>query len=56
MAEEPKASPQGRYLIWYVLAILAGLLIFQYYSVAKQTRRLPTANCAVWWKPRGSTT
>jgi len=37
MADEPKASTPNRYVIWYVLAIIAGLFIFQYYSVAKQT-------------------
>src|SRR5512135_2654895 len=36
MAEDPKASAGSRYAIWYVLAILLILLIFQYYSVAKQ--------------------
>ena len=36
MAEERKASPQGRYLIWYVLALLLILLVFQFYSTVKQ--------------------
>ncbi len=36
MADEPKASPQGRYLIWYVVAILLVLLSFQFYSNATQ--------------------
>ena len=36
MADEPKASPQSRYLIWYVLALIVVLLIFQFYSTATQ--------------------
>ena len=36
MADEPKASSPARYSIWYVLAILLGLLIFQFYSAANQ--------------------
>jgi cell division protease FtsH len=36
MAEERKPSPQGRYLIWYVLAVVLILLIFQFYSTVKQ--------------------
>jgi len=37
MADEPKASSPARYSIWYVLAILLALLVFQFYSAAKQT-------------------
>ncbi len=36
MAETPPPSPTARYAIWYVLALIVLLLIFQYYSVAKQ--------------------
>jgi cell division protease FtsH len=36
MADEPKASSPARYSIWYVLAILLAVLIFQFYSAAKQ--------------------
>ena len=36
MADEPKAGPQSRYLIWYVLAVILVLLIFQFYSNATQ--------------------
>jgi len=36
MAEKPP-SPGARYLIWYLLAIFAGLLLFQFYSVAERT-------------------
>ena len=39
MADEPKASPQSRYLIWYVLAMILVLLIFQFYSTAAQQSR-----------------
>ncbi|MFA5110423.1 MAG: ATP-dependent zinc metalloprotease FtsH [Desulfobaccales bacterium] len=35
MAENPPSST-ARYAIWYVLALIVLLLIFQYYSVAKQ--------------------
>jgi cell division protease FtsH len=36
MAEEPKPSPQARYLIWYVLALVLILLVFQFYNTVKQ--------------------
>ena len=38
MAEEnPQASSPARYLIWYIVAIIAALLIVQLYSAAQQT-------------------
>ncbi|HEY9073173.1 MAG TPA: ATP-dependent zinc metalloprotease FtsH, partial [Desulfobaccales bacterium] len=40
MANEPKASPAGRYVVWYVLAIILALLIFQYYNAAQQTTEI----------------
>jgi cell division protease FtsH len=36
MADEPKAGPAARYAIWYVLALLLVLLLFQYYNVSQQ--------------------
>ena len=40
MADEPKASPASRYVIWYVLAVIMALLIFQYYIAAQQTTEI----------------
>jgi cell division protease FtsH len=40
MADAPKANPASRYVIWYVLALILGLLIFQYYSVSQQTTEI----------------
>ncbi len=36
MADEPKASSGSRYAIWYVLAILLTIFLFQYFSALKQ--------------------
>ncbi|MGC2692293.1 MAG: ATP-dependent zinc metalloprotease FtsH [Desulfobaccales bacterium] len=37
MANEPQASAPGRYLIWYLLAIVLILLVFQIYSGVQPT-------------------
>ena len=47
MADEPKASSPARYSIWYVLAILLGLLVFQFYSAAKQIPENATVNFVI---------
>ena len=40
MADEPKASAPGRYLIWYLLAFILILLVFQIYSGVKPTTEI----------------
>ena len=40
MANEPQASAPGRYLIWYLLAVILILLVFQIYSGVKPTTEI----------------
>ena len=40
MADEPQASAPARYLIWYLLAVILILLVFQIYSGVKPTTEI----------------